>query len=87
MAKEWIIFYHEKLSEIEEVTEKDCIEYIRNRVKTIYEIPIKPAPDQWDRYMGLQIVKKNKKSEEDKGGKVFIVFSIEKEGKKQFIIL
>ena len=75
------------VAEIEEVTEEDCINFIKElvidrtydgyvrEIKTIYEqlqeilqIPIKPAPDEWDRlfnvdfyieingkYIGLQI--------------------------------
>jgi len=73
--------------EIEEVTEEDCINYVKevvikrtfdgyiNEIQTIYgrlqselDVPIKPAPDEWDRlynvdffievngeYIGLQI--------------------------------
>lgn len=119
-------------AEIEEVTEEDCINYIKNlvisrtyegyltEVKTIYGqlqqilgYPIKPAPDEWDRlynvdfyievnnkYIGLQIKpityeqtpeihkwkewlsQSHANFEKDMGGKVFIVFSIKKEGKK-----
>ena len=75
------------VAEIEEVTEEDCINFIKElvidrtydgyvrEIKTIYEqlqeilrVPIKPAPDEWDRlfnvdfyieingkYIGLQI--------------------------------
>jgi hypothetical protein len=120
-------------AEIEEVKEKDCIQYIYNlvinrtfegyqtEVKTIYgilqkelNVEIKPAPDEWDRlynvdfyiqignkYIGLQIKpityeqtpeiykwkewlsKTHNKFEKDLGGKVFIVFSIKKNGKKE----
>ncbi len=119
-------------SEIEEVKEEDCIQYIYNliinrtfdgyqtEINTIYgqlqkilKIPIKPAPDEWDRlynidfyieiagkYIGLQIKpityeqtpeihkwkewisKTHDKFEKDKGGRVFIIFSIKKEGRK-----
>jgi len=119
-------------AEIKEVTQIDCIKYIRNLVidrtfegyqteKTIYKqlqqilgVPIKPAPDEWDRgynvdfyiqvgekYIGLQIKpityeqtpeiyqwkdwlnKTHKEFEEKFGGKVFIVFFIEKDNKKE----
>ncbi|MCM8811362.1 MAG: MjaI family restriction endonuclease [Candidatus Omnitrophica bacterium] len=119
-------------AEIEEVEEKDCIDYIKNlvifrtydgystEIKTIYgqlkeilKISIEPAPDKWDRlynvdfyikindkYIGLQIKpityeqtpeihkwkewisKTHKKFEKEIGGKVFIVFSVKKDGKK-----
>ncbi len=120
-------------AEIEEVTEKDCINYIYNlvinrtydgyltEIKTIYGrlqrdlgIQIKPAPDEWDRlynvdfyilikekYIGIQIKPityeqtpevyrwtewmrdTHKKFEEKYGGKVFIIFSIKKDNKKE----
>ena len=92
----------------------------QTEIKTIYgqlqqtlKVPIKPAPDEWDRvynvdfyieidgkYIGLQIKpityeqtpeiykwkewlgKTHDKFEKDKKGKVFIVFSIKREGKK-----
>ena len=119
-------------SEIDEVSEEDCFQYIHNlvisrtydgyqtEIKTIYgqlqqilKVPIQPAPDEWDRlynvdfyieidnkYIGLQIKpityeqtpevyrwkewlgKTHDKFERDKGGKVFIIFSIKREGKK-----
>lgn len=119
-------------SEIEEVTEEDCLQYIYNlvinrtydgyqtEIKTIYgqlqqilKVPIQPAPDEWDRlynvdfyievdgkYIGLQIkpvtyaqtpeiykwkewlCRTHGKFEKDKGGKVFVVFSIKKGSKK-----
>ncbi|MFN3406585.1 MAG: MjaI family restriction endonuclease [Caldimicrobium sp.] len=119
-------------AEIEEVTEEECINYIKNlvlnktyegyltEVNTIYgqlkqvlKVPIEPAPEEWDRlynvdfyikinekFIGLQIKpityeitpeihkwkdwlsKTHQKFTKDKGGKVFIIFSIKKEGKK-----
>lgn len=119
-------------SEIDEVTEEDCLQYIhelvisrtfdgyQTEIRTIYgtlehllNVPIRPAPDEWDRlynvdfyievnskYIGLQIKpftyeqtpeiyrwkewlgKTHDKFERDKGGKVFIVFSIKKDDKK-----
>lgn len=120
-------------AEIEDVTEYDCIHYIRelviNRtfdgyqteIKTIYGklqkelgVEIKPAPDEWDRRynvdfyikvgtrcIGLQIKpityeqtpevhkwkewlgRTHKKFEEEQGGKVFTVFSIKRDRKKE----
>ncbi|MEO0296928.1 MAG: MjaI family restriction endonuclease [candidate division WOR-3 bacterium] len=119
-------------AEIEDITEEECIEYIKNlvinrtyegyitEINTIYEqlqeilnITIKPAPDEWDRlynvdfyievnkkFIGLQVkpityeqtpevhkwkewlTKTHNKFERERGGKVFIIFSIKKEGKK-----
>ncbi len=119
-------------SEIEEVMEEDCLQYLHDLVinrtfdgyqtemKTIYgqlqqalKVPLQPAPDEWDRlynvdfyieiegkYIGLQIKpityeqtpeiyrwkewlsKTHEKFKRDKDGKVFIIFSIKKEGKK-----
>ncbi len=119
-------------AEIEDITEEECIEYIKNllinrtydgyitEINTIYgqlqrilNITIKPAPDEWDRlynvdfyievnkkFIGLQIkpityeqtpevhkwkewlTKTHNKFEREKGGKVFIIFSVKKEGKK-----
>lgn len=120
-------------SEIEEVTEENCFQYIyslvinrtfdgyQTEIKTIYgqlqqslDMPVRPAPDEWDRlynvdfyievngkYIGLQIKpityeqtpevyrwkewlsKTHDKFEQDHGGKVFIIFSIEKGDKKE----
>jgi len=121
-------------AEMDEVTEEDCIGYIRNLVinrtfegyvtekQTIYgqlqkilKVKIEPAPDEWDRlynvdffikvgnkYIGLQIKpitfehapesatkwKEAYKNSHEKftkkfGGKVFIVFSVKKEDKKE----
>lgn len=120
-------------SEIEEVREEDCIQYIHNlvinrtydgyltEIKTIYGmlqkelgVEIKSAPDKWDRlynvdfyiqvknkYIGLQIKpityaqmpeihkwkewleRTHKKFRKDKGGKVFIIFSIKKDNRKE----
>lgn len=120
-------------AEIEEVTEEDCVQYIRtlviNRtydgyvteIKTVYGklqnalgVEISPASDEWDRlynvdfyinvgerFIGLQIKpitydqtpeiyrgrewlgKTHRKFERDFGGKVFIVFSIKKDDKKE----
>ncbi len=120
-------------AEIEEVTEEDCMEYIRNlvinrtyegyltEIKTIYGklekllgVKIYPAPDEWDRlynvdfyipvgpsFIGLQIKpityeqtpeihkwKKwmentHRKFEKKQGGKVFIIFSIKKNNRKE----
>jgi hypothetical protein len=89
------------------------IKTIYGQLQQILQVPIKPAPDEWDRlynvdfyieisgkYIGLQIKpityeqspqvhkwkkllsKTHAKFEKDKGGKVFIVFSIKKDGKK-----
>jgi len=89
------------------------IKTIFGQLQKVLEIPIKPAPDEWDRlynvdfyieinskFIGLQIkpisyeqtpeiykwkewlCNIHSKFEYDKGGKVFIVFSIKKEGKK-----
>lgn len=119
-------------AEIEDITEEECIEYIKNllinrtydgyitEINTIYgqlqkilNITIKPAPDEWDRlynvdfyievnkkFIGLQIkpityeqtpevhkwkewlTKTHNKFERENGGKVFIIFSVKKEGKK-----
>ncbi len=119
-------------AEIEEVTEEECINYIKNLVldrtyegylteintifgqlRQILKLPIEPAPDEWDRvynvdfyirvndkFIGLQIKpityaltpeihkwkewlsRTHQKFMKDKGGKVFIIFSIKKEGKK-----
>ncbi|MCS7215984.1 MAG: MjaI family restriction endonuclease [Thermodesulfovibrio sp.] len=119
-------------SEVEEITEEDCIEYIESlviertyegystEIKTIYGklerelgIKINPAPDEWDRLynvdfyievnnkcIGLQIKpisyeqtpevykwkewlsKTHKKFEKKFDGKVFIVFSIKRDNKK-----
>lgn len=119
-------------AEIEEVTERDCLQYIynlvinrtfdgyRTEIRTIYgqlqkalKVPILPAPDEWDRlynvdfyiqigsrYIGLQIKpityeqtpevyrwkewlgRTHDRFEKDKGGKVFTVFSIKREGRK-----
>lgn len=119
-------------AEIEDITEEECIEYIKNllinrtydgyvtEINTIYgqlqkilNIPIKPASDEWDRlynvdfylevnnrFIGLQVkpityeqtpeihkwkewlTKTHNKFEKERGGKVFIIFSIKKEGKK-----
>lgn len=120
-------------AEIEEVTEGDCVQYIRtlviNRtydgyvteIKTVYGklqetlgVEISPAPDEWDRLynvdfyikigekcIGLQIKpityeqtpeiyrwrewlgKTHRKFEKDIGGKVFIIFSIIKDDRKE----
>ncbi len=121
-------------AEIEQITEKDCIDYMyrmvidrtfdgyMTEIKTIYgqlsEIlreKIEPAPDEWDRlynvdfyikiknkYIGIQIkpisgvshipelykehsiqLESHKKFTERYGGKVFYVFSIKKENKKE----
>ncbi|MEM3455491.1 MAG: MjaI family restriction endonuclease [Thermoproteota archaeon] len=119
-------------AEIEDVTEQECVEYLKNlvinrtydgyitEIHTIYgqlqkilNTSIKPAPDEWDRlynvdfyievnnkFIGLQVkpityeqtpevhkwkewlTKTHEKFEEERGGKVFIIFSIKKEGKK-----
>lgn len=119
-------------SEIDEIVEEDCINYIKDlvinrtyegyltEIRTIYGqlqqilgIPIRPAPDEWDRlynvdflieinnkYIGLQIKpityeqmpqvhkwkewlsKTHSRFENEKNGKVFIIFSMRKEDKK-----
>ncbi|MEM7821825.1 MAG: MjaI family restriction endonuclease [Candidatus Aenigmatarchaeota archaeon] len=89
------------------------INTIYGQLQKILNIPIKPAPDEWDRlynvdfyievnnkFIGLQIkpityeqtpqihkwkewlTKTHNKFESEKGGKVFIIFSIKKENKK-----
>ena len=89
------------------------IKTIYGRLQETLKVPIKPAPDEWDRlynvdfyievngkYIGLQIKpityeqtpevyrwkewlsKTHDKFEKDRGGKVFIVFSIKKNDKK-----
>ena len=120
-------------AEIEEVTEEDCISYIRDlvirrtfegyktEINTIYgqlksflQVEIKPAPDEWDRlynvdfyiqvgrkFIGIQIKpitykqlpqaykwhewlsKTHKEFEKKFGGKVFTIFSIKRNGKKE----
>ncbi|RLB01614.1 MAG: MjaI family restriction endonuclease [Deltaproteobacteria bacterium] len=91
------------------------IKTIYGQLQRILKIPIKPAPDEWDRlynvdfyieiggkYIGLQIKpityeqtpeiyrwkewlsRTHKRFMEEKGGKVFIVFSV-KEGNKKII--
>ena len=91
------------------------IKTIYGQLQRILKIPIKPAPDEWDRlynvdfyieiggkYIGLQIKpityeqtpeiyrwkewlsRTHKRFTEEKGGKVFIVFSV-KEGNKKII--
>jgi len=122
-------------AEIDEVSEEDCISYIKNLIinrtfegyitekETIYGqlqkllgVEIKPAPDKWDRlynvdfyievsnkYIGIQIKpisyeqtpeiykwkewlsKTHEKFEREIGGKVFIIFSIKKDGKKEIL--
>lgn len=120
-------------AEIDEVTQEDCVKYIRtlvidrtfqgyvNEKRTVFEklqielgVKILPAPDEWDRlynvdfcikvndkYIGLQIkpltfehapqfaskwkdIYKDSHQEFEKkfGGKVFIVFSVERDGEK-----
>ena len=89
------------------------IKTIYGQLQQILNVPIQPAPDEWDRlynvdfyiniggkYIGLQIKpityeqtpeihrwkewlnKTHSKFEKNKGGKVFIIFSIKKDGKK-----
>lgn len=120
------------ISEIKQIKEQDCTDYIKKlvidrtyegyktEVDTIYGqlqkilgMPIEPAPDQWDRlynidfyievnkkYIGIQIKpityeqtpelykwkewlrEAHKKFEKEKNGKVFIVFSVKRDGKK-----
>ncbi len=120
-------------SEIEEIKEEECIQYIFNlvidrtydgylaEIKTIYGklerelgIKIQAAPDEWDRvfnvdfyieingkFIGLQIKpisyeqtpeiykwkewlsETHKKFEKKYGGKVFIIFSVKKDNKKE----
>jgi len=120
-------------AEIEEITEDDCINYIKNllinrtfegyiteketiysQLKKLLSIDIKPAPDKWDRlynvdfyieiagkYIGIQIKpityeqtpeiykwkewlsRTHEKFEKEIGGKVFIIFSIKKDGRKE----
>lgn len=120
-------------SEVEEITEEECIQYIMNlvidrtydgylaEIKTIYGklerelgIKIQTAPDEWDRvfnvdfyievkgkFIGLQIKpisyeqtpeiykwkewlsETHKKFERKYGGKVFIIFSVKKDNKKE----
>ena len=123
-------------SEIEDVTEKDCIEYLVNMVidrtfdgymteiSTIYGqlekilgLKIEPAPDEWDRRynvdfyitingksIGLQIkpvnegiqipeifkereiqARTHQKFTETYGGKVFYIFSVKVNGKKEIM--
>ncbi|GIX42788.1 MAG: hypothetical protein KatS3mg129_2521 [Leptospiraceae bacterium] len=120
-------------SEIEDIEEVDCVQYLYNllinrtfqgyktEINTIYgllknelDVEIKPAPDKWDRifnvdfyikikefYIGLQIKpisynqmnqaynwqewlkNSHKKFQEKYKGKVFIIFSIKRDGKKE----
>ncbi len=121
-------------SEVLEITESDCIEYIKQlvigrtfdgymtEIKTIYgqlqdelNIKIESAPDEWDRlfnvdfyinigeyYIGLQIkplnnhlqlpeihkeyalqAKTHKKFSQKYGGKVFYIYSVKNNGKKE----
>lgn len=120
-------------SEIEDIEEEDCVQYLYNllinrtfqgyktEINTIYgllknelDVEIKPAPDKWDRifnvdfyikikefYIGLQIKpisynqmtqaynwqewlkNSHKKFQEKYKGKVFIIFSIKRDGKKE----
>ncbi|RLG55523.1 MAG: MjaI family restriction endonuclease [Candidatus Hydrothermarchaeota archaeon] len=89
------------------------IKTIYGQLQQILNVPIQPAPDEWDRlynvdfyiniggkYIGLQIKpityeqtleiyrwkewlnKTHSKFEKNKGGKVFTIFSIKKDGKK-----
>jgi hypothetical protein len=120
-------------AEIEEVTEEDCRDYIKNlviqrtfegyktEIDTVYKflerelgVKINPAPDEWDRlynvdffievngkYVGIQIKpityeqtpeihkwkdwmkRTHEKFYEEKGGKVFVIFSVKKNGRKE----
>ncbi len=68
-------------AEIEEVTEDDCLRYIYdlviNRTFDGYQTEIKTIYGQLQ-----QILKTHDKFEQDRGGKVFIVFSIKEDDKK-----
>jgi len=122
-------------SEIENITEEDCVNYIyelvikrtfegyRTEIETIYgqlqnilEVEIKPAPDKWDRLynidfyieipekiIGLQIKpisyeqtpeiykwkewlsRTHERFEKEVGGKVFIIFSLKRDKKKEIL--
>lgn len=120
-------------SEVNEVSEEDCINYIYNlvikrtyegylaEIDTIYgqlerelKIKMKPAPDEWDRlfnvdfyieingkFIGIQIkpisyeqapevhkwkewlLESHKKFQQKYGGKVFVLFSVKRDNKKE----
>jgi hypothetical protein len=121
-------------SEVAEVTEQDCIDYMiqlvvdrtfdgyMTEIRTIYgqlqemlDVSIQPAPDKWDRlynvdffiqigekYIGLQVkpvndgiqlpeifkeyglqLETHKKFTAEYGGKVFYIFSVKKDKKKE----
>jgi len=63
------------------------IKTIYGRLQETLKVPIKPAPDEWEQTPEVYrwkewLSKTHDKFEKDRGGKVFIVFSIKKNDKK-----